>query len=240
MGPLRRAGLLASYLPSAAASYPADYKDADGYWTAEAIYALAPVVNTSLVDVADRPRRYEDLADPKWKNNLPWTNQMAQSGPPAFIAMIQNRLGAEKSEDYFQKLSQNIVNVPANQRVVLDQVIAGEYPMALMMFNHHAEISKKQGAPIEWLALDPIVQTMDTIFLLKGTHPNAGKLFIEFVLSDDGQKVFQTAGYTAAHPTLNPLLRGSASEGSRTFVLKPEVVDAGLDGWIKTFEKHFR
>ena len=167
VGPLRRAGLLAAYTPKSAAVYPAAYKDPEGYWNAQVIYALAPAVNTSMVKEADWPKTYQDLLNPKWKGQLPWTNQMAQSGPPAFIAMIKAKLGPEGSDTYFRALAPNIVNVPANQRVVLDQVIAGQYPLAMMMFSHHAAISQKQGAPVEWLALDPVIQTMDTVFLLR-------------------------------------------------------------------------
>lgn len=239
VGPLRRAGLLLPYVAKSASAYPAAYRDPEGYWTAEVIYALAPAVNTNLVPPDQRPKRYEDLLDPRWKGKLPWTNQMAQSGPPAFIAMIQQTMGAEKSREYFKAIAPNIVNVPANQRVVLDQVMAGEYPMAMMMFNHHVDISKRAGAPLEWLPLDPVVETMDTVFLLKGRHPNAGKLMVEFILSDDGQRVFKDAGYTAAHPAFNPLLAPGAS-GRKSLVLTPEQVDAGIDDWIKTFETYFR
>ena len=58
--------------------------------------------------------------------------------------------------DYLRKLSaQNIKRVNASARAILDQVIAGEYPMALQIFNHHAAISADKGAPVEWLRLSP-------------------------------------------------------------------------------------
>ena len=77
------------------------------------------------------------------------------------------------------------------------------------------------------------------MFLLRGPHPNAGKLFIEFILADDGQKTFEAAGYAPAHPELNPLARPKAG-APQPFVLTPEVVDAGMDGWIATFDKFFK
>ena len=236
VGPLRRAGLLAPYKSAAAATYPAAYKDPDGFWTAEVVYALAPAVNTSLVAPDDRPKRYEDLLDPRWRGKLPWTNQMAQSGPPAFIALMQAKFGREGADAYFRALAPNIVNLPANQRVVLDQVILGEYPMALMTFAHHVAISARKGAPIAWLPLDPPIQTLDTVFLLRGPHPNAGKLLVEFILSDEGQRVFENAGYTPAHGTP----AANAVAGPEPFVLTPEAVDAGLNGWIATFDRFFK
>ena len=45
-------------------------------------------------------------------------------------------------------------------REVLDQVIAGEYPIALQIFNHHAVISAKKGAPVDWIKMEPATGTL--------------------------------------------------------------------------------
>ena len=59
-------------------------------------------------------------------------------------------LGQDKGMDYLRKLSkQKLANVPAASRVVLDQVIAGQYPLSLVVFNHHAAISAGKGAPVK-------------------------------------------------------------------------------------------
>ena len=47
----------------------------------------------------------------------------------------------------------NIKMVNASARAILDQVIAGEHPLALQIFNHHAAISAEKGAPVNWLRL---------------------------------------------------------------------------------------
>ena len=84
--------------------------------------------------------------------------------------------------------------MPANQRVIMDQVIAGQYPIALIMFQHHAVISQQKGAPIKFLLTDPIISTTQNIALLThAPHPNAGKLLIEFILSDEGAKIISDA-----------------------------------------------
>jgi len=49
--------------------------------------------------------------------------------------------------------------VNASARAILDQVIAGEHPLALQIFNHHAAISAEKGAPVDWLRLSPVTVT---------------------------------------------------------------------------------
>ena len=59
---------------------------------------------------------------------------------------------------------------------------------------------KERGAPIEWVALGPVPAIMVGIGLsAQAAHPNAAKLFIEFILSREGQKLMQTPGRHVAH-----------------------------------------
>ena len=62
-------------------------------------------------------------------------------------------MGMEAGKAYLQKLkAQNIAKTTASNRQVLDLTIAGEYPLALQIFNHHAYISKSAGAPVRLAA----------------------------------------------------------------------------------------
>ena len=57
--------------------------------------------------------------------------------------------GRKKGKAYLQKLkAQNVAKTTASNRQLLDLVIAGEYPIGVHIFNHHAHISKSAGAPV--------------------------------------------------------------------------------------------
>jgi len=61
-------------------------------------------------------------------------------------------MGEARGMDYLRNLArQNVKMVNASARAILDQVIAGEHPLALQIFNHHAAISAEKGAPVDWL-----------------------------------------------------------------------------------------
>ena len=101
--------------------------------------------------------------------------------------------------DYLKALSaQRIVNIEASSRAILDQVIAGEYPMGLMMFNHHTVISAQKGAPSDWIAMEPVPVALDAVGILKDApHPNAARLLVDFLTSEDGQRVLQQGRLSA-------------------------------------------
>ena len=55
---------------------------------------------------------------------------------------------------------------------------------------------------MKWLKLAPIL-TFGTFGLMKNSpHPNAARLFVEFNLSDEGQRIYAKAGYIPASPSV--------------------------------------
>jgi ABC-type Fe3+ transport system substrate-binding protein len=145
--PLKDAGLVVKWTPKGLDAYPTEYRDPDGYWVATHLYFLTPGINTSLVSKKDAPKTFEDLLDPKWKGKLAWSPRSSTSGAAGFIGNILTTMGDDKGMAYLRKLAkQEIIPVSASARKVLDQAVAGEYPIALQIFNHHTVISAKKGA----------------------------------------------------------------------------------------------
>jgi iron(III) transport system substrate-binding protein len=244
VGPLKEAGLLEQYKPSAATAFPNDIKDPEGYWTTESMLFLSATINTELVKAADAPKTYDDLLDPKWKDKMAWITAQSSGGAPGFIGTVLLSMGEQKAMEYLTKLAaQGIRNVPGNQRALTDQVISGQYPLALMTFTHHAVSSAEKGAPVKWLKIEPLVGVLDVAVLLKGRpHPNAGKLFLEYLLSADGQTIFQKAGSIPADPTVPapyPELKPADGQFKAQF-LTPTVLDANFDRWVGVYNKLFK
>lgn len=242
--PLLEAKLVGAYKPKSAENYPANLKDPNGFWTAMNLYFMTTSYNTNLVKSADVPKTYEDLLDPKWKGRIAWTNDPTPQGPPGFIDNILTTMGHEKGMAYLKKFAaQEPVFIPASQRVVIDKVIAGEYPLAVMTFNHHAAISAAQGAPVQWIRMEPLLQTTSLVGLLKDApHPHAARLFIEYVLSDEGQKVLADHDYLPASPDVPariPELKPDAGH-FKVNVVTPEMARDDLPKWTAVYHELFR
>ena len=185
----------------------AGFKDPNGYWVADRVYVLEPAVNTKLVAERDYPKSYDDLLAPKWAGKMVWRPNNL-TGATGFVGNILLGMGEEKGMDYLRKLArQKVISLQMSDRAVLDQVVAGEYPLALAMTNHNVEISRKDGAPVAWMPLEPTIIFSEQMGVTTlGPHPNAGLLFLEYTMSREGQQFFSEGGL---HPRA---LRRAAAE----------------------------
>jgi ABC-type Fe3+ transport system substrate-binding protein len=241
---LEAAGVVEHYKPEAAAAFPDGSKEPNGVWTAFNTYIMTPAVNTDTVAAKDIPKTLQDLLDPKWRGRMAWTNDPTTAGPPGFIGNVLAAMGQQAGMDYLRHLAQQrIVNVPAAQRVVLDQVIGGQYALALMTFNNHSVISANDGAPVRWLPIEPAVQLPNPGGLIRNApHPNAAKLLLEYILSPEGQAVFRDANYIPANPAVPPkdTTLTPTGGGFATTLITPETTAAKLEGWVAIYNELFK
>jgi iron(III) transport system substrate-binding protein len=218
-------------------------RDKDGYWIAILLYVFAPGINTAMVPAAAAPKTYEDLLDPRWTGKMAW-NPGSVAGALGFVGNILISRGETQGMNYLRALSrQRIVNIEASSRAILDQVIAGEYPIGLMMFNHHTVISAQKGAPTDWIKMEPVPVALDAVGLLKGApHPNAARLLIDFLTSEDGQSVLQKADYLPALPSVPAMKPGLRPEdgGFKATYLLPDEIDDRIPQWIKVVNDLFK
>src|SRR5215472_8997303 len=185
---VKKGGYLQRFYSPYLAEYPAELKDPQGYWGVSNVYYFALGYNTRMVKPNEIPKTYDDLLNPRWKGQMMWSTSRG-SGAPMFIGNVLQHMGPEKGKAYLQRLkTQNVAKTTASARQLLDLVIAGEYPLALHIFNHHAYISKSAGAPVDWYALEPASATINTISpVTRAAHPYAAMLLIDFILSERGQ-----------------------------------------------------
>lgn len=243
MLPLREAGLLTPFAVPNAADYPQPLRDKDGYWTAVIMYVFTPGINTTLLPKDQAPKTFQDLLDPRLKGKMAW-NGSSMAGAFGFVANVLTTMGEQRGMAYLRALAgQHVVNVDASSRAVLDQVIAGEYWMNLMAFNHHVAISARKGAPVDWLKLEPAPVTLDALGLLKDApHPNAARLLLEFLLSKEGQKVFAQNDYLPALPSVPATVAALRPNdgGFKANFLQPEAIHSGLPKWQQVTKDLFR
>lgn len=241
---LKKQGLAMQWVPSSAKRLGPALTDREGYWVATNLYVLTPGYNTDMVKPGAEPKTLDDLLDPRWRGRMVWARRPASSAGPGFIGLVLAELGEEKGMDYLRALAkQNITGIDAAARQVLDQVIAGEYPLSLMIFNHHAVISAAKGAPVNWAPMQPAMAVLSVIGLTKDApKPNAGKLFVEFLTSAEGQAFFRNANYIPVDPDVKIKDESLRPDGKRlrAIYLTPEEVDAAMPRWAEIQNELFR
>lgn len=240
---VRKAGFMQRFFSPYLAEYPPELRDPQGYWGVSNLYFMTLGYNTRMVKPSEVPKSWEDLLNPRWRGEIIWSTSRG-SGAPVFIGNVLAAMGQEAGMAYLEKLTkQKIAKSTASARALLDLVIAGEYPLALNIFSHHAVISRKAGAPSEWQPIEPVAAPVHTMGLPNNSpHPHAAMLFIDFVLSKKGQKVFQQVNYLPAHPEM-PAKEVELKPGGGRFkkanFLNPEtLLDKGNE-WVDIFQKLF-
>jgi iron(III) transport system substrate-binding protein len=110
-------------------------------------------------------------------------------------------------------------------------VASGEVPFALTVYSWNPVQAKKKGAPIEGLALQPLIGQFSTIAMLqKSPHPNAAVLFYDFMLNE-GQQLLADADFVPASKKLGTQFAKTPLK----FVDPGQALDM-QDKWLKTYE----
>ena len=230
--------------PDAASALPKQFVDQDGYWTSNNIYVLTPVFNTQLVPRGTEPRVWDDLLDAKYKGRIAISGLTSASSGPGFAGTVLTDMGEEKGMQYLRKLAgQNITNIYSSARAMVDQVMAGEYALGLQGFNHQPVISAGQGAPVDWIKWNPALAVLSVAAVTKDApHPNAGKLLVDFLVSEEGQKIFAEANYITVDPRVPAKAKDLKPEvgGFRAIYKTPEDLDALLPKWAAVYSQLFK
>jgi ABC-type Fe3+ transport system substrate-binding protein len=190
-GILKERGALERYESKEAVHFTADWKDPDGQGVGlhQTIYVIG--YNTKLVPAGAAPKGYDDLLHPRWKGQLGWDMEEYY----LFGALMKVR-GREKGMEFWRRLAEQKINFRKGYSLITELVSAGEFPVSVSLYQHRVDAYIEQGAPIQWVAPNPFIgNPPNTIALLKNApRPNAGKMFIDFMLSADGQKLLQEQG----------------------------------------------
>jgi len=192
-----RSGILARYTPQANSIYPKEFKE-EGFWTTVYYNAYVTAYNTRLVASRALPKSYDDLLDPKWKGAL----MMEGTKADWFAGMLQI-MGQERGLKYMRALAKQQPSPREGHELLAQLIVAGEGLFDINIPAASVERMKERGAPIEWKALGEVPAIMVGIGLsAQAPHPNAAKVFLDFVLSREGQKLMQTPGRLIARGDL--------------------------------------
>ncbi|HWG03791.1 MAG TPA: extracellular solute-binding protein [Beijerinckiaceae bacterium] len=186
--------ILQPFLSPEEASYSADAIEANHYWASVRQTYTGLAYNTEKVAAADAPKTYADLLDPKWKGRL------AISGSDTTPVNWVGAMALSEGEDFVRRLGQQSIRVySVSARAVTNLMISGEVELSPTVYLAHAESSRKAGAPLQWAALGPVpVLDTATAVAAKAPHPHAAMLFIDFLLSKQGQLLYRGIGYSSS------------------------------------------
>ena len=198
-----------------------------GHWVGTRVNMFVHAYNTELVKKEELPKSYADLTHPRWKGRLG-----IEAEDEDWFAMVIKGLGEEAGLKTFREVARvNGFSVRKGHTLLAGLVGSGEVPLALTIYSHGADKLKAKGAPVEWFALAPAVGRANGVGIPRGVaHPHAAVLFMDFLLSPEGQAVLVQGGYVPA----NKRLPHRAHELPLVFVDPAVVLDEGAK-WKKLY-----
>lgn len=192
-------GLLADY-SSELRDQVREGGQADG-WTATRFNLFAIAWNTDAVAEDEVPQSLEDLADPKWKGKV----SMEVGDFDWFAAMYgyyqeQGKSDAE-IEELFGKIAANS-KVVKGHTVQAELLSAGQYGVAVSLYNHLVDELTAKGAPVTWKpAVEPVVvRANGAAPMTTAQHPAAATLFMDFQLTE-AQQIYAEQFRVGSIPT---------------------------------------
>jgi iron(III) transport system substrate-binding protein len=181
----KKAGHLQKYINAEQKAFPKEYKDPDGYWTAFYMDTRVLAYNTRLAARDDVPKTYEELLLPKWKSKM-----AMDDADYILYGSLLEMMGQERGLSFMKKLAQQDLIIRSGHSLLTQLLMAGEFPIYLDGFGSNIEKFKAQGAPIDWVALEPVIVSLNPVGMaINAPHPNSARLLVDFLLSKEGQEV---------------------------------------------------
>jgi iron(III) transport system substrate-binding protein len=159
---------------------------AHGEWTGTRLNVFVQAYNPKAVKKEELPKKWEDLADPKWKGKLGIEQEDVD-----WLAGEAAVMGEQKAVAVFKDIVARAgISVRKGHTLLTQLVQSGEIPLALTVYNYKAEQLKAKGAPIDWFSIGPAIARPNGIAVSKkAPHPHAAMLFYDFEISPEGQEI---------------------------------------------------
>ncbi|MBP1873989.1 iron(III) transport system substrate-binding protein [Ensifer adhaerens] len=191
---LKEAGQLLAYKSPEAANYDAALYDADGAFYSTKMITTGIIYNTAA---STKPEGWQDLAKADAKGLVTMPSPLTSG---AALIHAQTLAGIDSlGWDYYKALAENGATAAGGNGGVLKAVATGEKAYG-MIVDFMAIREKAKGAPVEFVfPAEGVSAVTEPVGILKtAKNPEAAKKFVDFLISEEGQKTAVKMGYIPA------------------------------------------
>jgi iron(III) transport system substrate-binding protein len=186
----RDAQILLPYASPHLAAFPEDAKERATkntvLWTAVRESYVGFGYNKNLVKAGDVPKNFDGLLNPALRDNLGIAGE--DTGARIVGAMVR-----AKGEAWLKRLKEQNIRIHMMAGSALTQLVAaGEIYGSPSQFFSATHVAAKRGAPVAWVPMDLVVASAGSAAVYVNTpHPHAALLFVDFLMSPEGQKLYE-------------------------------------------------
>lgn len=187
------------------------WSDKDGNYFSYSLSALGIAYNTKLVK--NPPKTWDELTAEQLKNkvNIP---DPSLSGSAAEFATGYINAKGDAGWDFFKKLKSNGCSMAGANQEALDPVITGAKSMAAASVDYMTYQAKAKGEAIDLVypAEGTIISSRPALILKSSANVDNAKAFIDYLLSDEAQKMISDAYLLPGRSDIEVKGRPSASQ----------------------------
>ncbi len=176
---------------------PIYLKDPKGFWSGTVLEPYGIVYQPKLIKRlgVEPPKDWDDLLNPRLKGNVAQCAPTRSSSSHATYEVILQRDGDAKGWEFLKRLGANTGIFTARSRDVPSVVAKGEFAVGFAVPSYMAFEDRLSGFDLKFVAPKTAWITPEPIAIIAGApHPKAARAFIEFMLSEPGQKVAMSRG----------------------------------------------
>lgn len=190
---LKAEDLLMSYKSPELKGISSDYYDSENTYTGTKIISTGIIVNTDLV--TKEITSFADLTANEFKDSVIMPSPLYSGAAAYNLGVITRTSGL--GWEFYENLKANGVTVDKGNGAVQKAVIAGQKSCGIIV-DYMAIRSKADGAAVDFIyPSEGSLSVTEPVGIIKGTkNEKLAKAFVDFILSDDGQKATTEIGYT--------------------------------------------
>jgi iron(III) transport system substrate-binding protein len=205
MSLMKKEGIFAPYVPPSAQSFAEQFKEKDALITPWRILPISILYNTELVKAADAPKSLEDLLSSKWKGKISMPDPSRHTTTAKFLWNLEKLMGP-KWREYVRGLAKQQPLLLESLAPVTPAIIKGEAQVGIA----YIKFVKQYKGPVSYVALDKYLSDPNHLALgAKAARSNAGRLYIEYAVSAEGQRMIAQDGEFVLAPGVYPPIQGA-------------------------------
>ncbi|MBQ4435560.1 MAG: ABC transporter substrate-binding protein [Clostridia bacterium] len=213
-----------------------EYMDAEGYYTAGRLVTMG-IAWFIGVDEADAPKTWNDLLDPKWKNQIIMTDPAQASTTKYWMAAMMQ--SPKYGPEYFQKLRENGVELESGTTATHNRVADASYQVGICLDYVSANLIA-EGSPMAFhYTTEDVITMTSPVGMIKGcANEENGKLLMDFILSKEGQEVLVANNLVSVRDDVEMKVDTSAIAAVNMEVDYADL-GANLQTYLENFNKIF-
>lgn len=166
-------------------------------------YSTYLLINTEMIREG-QIKSYVDLLNPEWKGKILMYDPTLGGGSSEWVAMMMiNVLGMDKGKEFMVKFKSQEPMIIRDTRLTAEWVARGKYPMVIGAYKQGVSEFLAAGAPLKYqkVAEGALISASGGMLgrINGGPNPNATTVFVNWLLSKEGQTLFsKTYGFPSA------------------------------------------